>query len=75
MAQLIVRNLPDELVRRLKARAVANGRSAEQEHREIIRRALAAAAPLSFEEMLEQMPARDDEEIAREPSLPRDVEL
>lgn len=39
---LIVRNLPDELVRRLKLRAARNDRSAEAEHREILRRALSA---------------------------------
>ena len=33
MAQLMVRNLPDELVRALKLRAARHQRSAEQEHR------------------------------------------
>lgn len=37
---LIVRNLPDELVRKLKLRAARNERSAEAEHREILRQAL-----------------------------------
>jgi antitoxin FitA len=36
MAQLTVRNLPDELVAALKARAAANGRSMEAEHRRIL---------------------------------------
>jgi plasmid stability protein len=39
-SQLVVRNLDPELVRRLKARAVANGRSAEAEHRAILDAAL-----------------------------------
>ena len=40
MASLIVRRLDDELVRRLKARAAANQRSAEAEHRAILESAL-----------------------------------
>jgi plasmid stability protein len=40
MAQLLVRNLDDDLVRRLKMRAVAAGRSAEAEHRLILEQAL-----------------------------------
>jgi antitoxin FitA len=39
---LIVRKVDDELVRRLKLRAARHGRSAEAEHREILRQALAA---------------------------------
>lgn len=37
---LTVRNVNDDLVRRLKLRAARHGRSAEAEHREILRRAL-----------------------------------
>ena len=40
MASLHVRNLDDEIVERLKGRAKRNGRSAEAEHREILKRAL-----------------------------------
>ena len=40
MAQLIVRNLEEDVVRELKLRAVRHGRSAEEEHREILRQAL-----------------------------------
>jgi antitoxin FitA len=40
MAQLIVRNLDDDLVVRLKQQAARRGRSAEEEHRQILRRAL-----------------------------------
>ena len=40
MAQLTVRNVDDQVVRALKQRAAALGRSAEAEHREILRRAL-----------------------------------
>ena len=38
---LIVRKLDEELVAKLKRRAAANGRSAEAEHREILRTVLA----------------------------------
>jgi plasmid stability protein len=40
MAQLIVRNLPEDVVRTLKVRAVRHGRSAEAEHRLILEEAL-----------------------------------
>jgi antitoxin FitA len=40
MATLVVRRLDDSLVKRLKERAVAHGRSAEAEHRAILEAAL-----------------------------------
>ena len=40
MAQLVVRRLDDDLVRALKVRAARKGRSAEEEHREILQSAL-----------------------------------
>jgi plasmid stability protein len=40
MAQLTVRNVDDRVVRALKQRASMHGRSAEAEHREILRGAL-----------------------------------
>jgi plasmid stability protein len=40
MATLTVRNLDDEVVRRLRIRAAEHGRSAEAEHRELLRLAL-----------------------------------
>ncbi|MBV8458068.1 MAG: plasmid stabilization protein [Acetobacteraceae bacterium] len=42
MATLTVRNLDNDTVRRLRIRAAEHGRSAEAEHREILRAALAA---------------------------------
>jgi antitoxin FitA len=44
MGSLIVRNVGDDIVSRLKARAAAHGRSAEAEHREILRQALLAGS-------------------------------
>ena len=40
MAQLIVRNVSQQVIRSLKSRAAAHGRSAEAEHREILRKVL-----------------------------------
>ena len=45
---LHVRNLDDELVAKLKRRAVRHGRSAEAEHREILRQALSGESDSSF---------------------------
>ncbi|HJO71729.1 MAG: plasmid stabilization protein [Rhodospirillales bacterium] len=57
MAQLIVRNLDDEIVRRLKLRAARHGRSAEAEHRDLLRQALIGAKPAkSLKELLLEMP-------------------
>lgn len=44
MAQLTVRKVDEVLVRRLKMRAAAKGRSAEAEHRAILAQALAPGA-------------------------------
>jgi antitoxin FitA len=40
MATLLVRNLDDSLVRRLKQRAARNGRSVEAEHRALLEQSL-----------------------------------
>lgn len=40
MGQLTVRKVDDEIIRRLKLRAAEHGRSAEAEHREILKQAL-----------------------------------
>ena len=43
MPQLLVRNVPSEMVKALKRRAAGHGRSAEAEHRAILEQALTAA--------------------------------
>jgi antitoxin FitA len=48
---LLVRNVDEDLVRRLKVRAARNGRSAEAEHREILRQALRNEPGASFKEI------------------------
>lgn len=42
MAQLVVRNLDEDLVQRLKIRAAGMNRSAEEEHRQILQSVLSA---------------------------------
>lgn len=77
MAQLIVRNLEEEVVRELKLRAVQHGRSAEEEHREILRQVLAPRRPPeTLKELLLRMPdVGDDRDFERPPDLGRSVEL
>ena len=56
MANLIVRGIDEALVRTLKQRAAANGRSAEAEHREILASALRRPCKRSFAEILAAIP-------------------
>ena len=73
VAQLIVRNVDDDLVKRLKERAAKHGRSAEEEHRQLLRIALRSEGLIT---RLREMPAiGDDADFGRAPDLPRDVEL
>ena len=72
MAQLIVRNLPEELVRALKQRAAKRNRSAEQEHREILQAALRGPRRKPLAEVLASMPnVGKDSDFVREQSDPR----
>ncbi len=74
MAQLLVRNLDDELVRHLKKRAGEHGVSVEEEHRRILREALMADAEVerkSFWQVLGEMPdVGEDSLFERERGLP-----
>jgi plasmid stability protein len=54
---LIVRRVDEELVRRLKLRAARNNRSAEAEHREILKQALSGEPNASFKEVAAQLRA------------------
>lgn len=70
MAQLLVRNLDDDLVLDLKRRAGEHGVSVEEEHRRILRDALRPENPgqPSFWEALTAMPdVGDDSLFARDP--------
>ncbi|MFT7757120.1 UNVERIFIED_CONTAM: plasmid stabilization protein [Salmonella enterica subsp. enterica serovar Enteritidis] len=52
---LHVRNLDDDLSVKLKLRAARHGRSAEAEHREILRQALATEIEPSFDDLAAQL--------------------
>lgn len=54
-ASLHVRNVDDDLIIRLKRRAARHGRSAEAEHREILRQALSAEVEPAFEEIAAEL--------------------
>lgn len=56
MAQLMVRNLPDDLVEALRRRAAKHNRSAEQEHREILEDALQKPRKRRLAEVLAAIP-------------------
>ena len=74
MAQLVVRNLDDELVQALKQRAAAQNRSAEEEHRKILQAALRGPKRRSFSEVLAAMPnVGDDGDFVREQEDMREV--
>jgi antitoxin FitA len=66
MAQLVVRNLPEDLVKELKRRAAKHRRSAEQEHREILQAALRGPRRRSLAEVLASIPdVGTDDDFAR----------
>ena len=74
MSQLIVRNLDPLIVTALQRRAAAHGRSAEAEHREILRAALFDADEGErFKALLLAMPGQDAD-FERIAGLPRDIE-
>jgi plasmid stability protein len=76
MAQLIVRNIDSKLVRELKLRAARNGRSAEAEHREILRGALLRQPESSLKAHLRRMPdVGDDADFESVRDRSRRVEL
>jgi plasmid stability protein len=57
LGNLHVRNLDDDLIARLERRAARHGRSAEAEHREILRQALAAEVEPSFDTLAAELRA------------------
>jgi len=67
MAQLVVRNLDEDLVRALKQRAAAQGRSAEEAHRQILQAALRGPKRRRFADVLAAMPnVGEDEDFERQ---------
>ena len=77
MAQLVVRQLDDDLVLALKQRAARSGRSAEAEHREILRQALASELERpNFKQFLLEMPELgEDEDFIAPRDQPREPQL
>lgn len=73
MAQLIVRNLDEEIVARLRQRAAKHRRSTEAEHREILREVLLPPRRrASLKEHLLAMPdVGADQDFERPPDRPR----
>lgn len=77
MARLMVRNIEEQIVRLLEVRAARHERSAEAEHREILRQALQPQSRgKSIKALLVEMPdVGDDEDFARPRDVGRQVEL
>ena len=65
MAQLLVRDVDEDLVAALKRRAASHGRSAEAEHRVILGENLLSPKPKkrSFKEVLASMPYFEDDDL------------
>lgn len=59
---LVVRNIEPAVAQALKQAAAAHGRSAEAEHREILRNALCQPARRTFKEVLASMPDVGEDE-------------
>lgn len=53
---LVVRNVDDEIVQALRQRAASHGRSAEAEHREILKNALQTPKRRAVADVLANMP-------------------
>lgn len=76
MAQLIVRNLEEPVVRALKRRAAQHGRSAEAEHRAILRAVLIPGPGTTLGETLLAMPdVGTDSDFVRPREAARPVDL
>ena len=78
MPQLIVRQIEEKVVKKLKQQAGEHGVSMEEEHRRILRESLLgkAARRTSFKEALLAMPnVGRDEDFERGPQLERPVDL
>lgn len=76
MAQLIVRNIDELVVEALRIRAARNGRSAEAEHREILREALLEKKGRDLKKHLLAMPDVGEDADFEAPRPPaRTVEL
>lgn len=78
MAQLIVRQIEEKVVRKLKQQAGAHGVSMEEEHRNILRESLLGASRKrrSFKDALRAIPnVGKDADFEREGQIDRPIEL
>lgn len=78
MPQLLVRQIEEKVVKKLKERAGQHGVSMEEEHRRILREALVGSSKKkpSFKEYLLSMPnVGEDKDFERGPQIDRPVEL
>lgn len=77
MAQLIVRNVDPNIVQALRLRAARSGRSAEAEHRAILRDAVAARPRRrGLKDLIQSMPAvGEDSDFERARDLGRRTRL
>ena len=75
MANLLVRNIEDEVVEALKARSGKHGVSAEEEHRRILRSVLLHPKKKTFAEVLMSIPnlGQDSDFERVQGEEPRDV--
>ena len=66
MPQILIRQLDGAIVRKLRAKAAAEGVSAEEEARRILRRSLVGEVPaMPLLEFLRTMPENDDRAFTR----------
>ena len=77
MPQILIRQLDDAIVRKLRAKAAAEGVSAEEEARRILRRSLIGEVPeMPMLEFLRTMPDANDDAIFDRPKhRQRKIEL
>lgn len=76
MAQILIRQLDGAVVRKLRAKAAAEGVSAEEEARRILRRSLEGDVPaMPLIDFLRTMPEVDDRIFGRPKRKPRKVGL
>jgi len=77
MPQILIRRLDHHVVRKLRAKAAADGVSAEEEARRILRRSLVGEVPaMSLIDFIRTMPDVGDGRIFRRPKRkPRKVKL
>lgn len=79
MAQLVVRKIEEQVVRKLKERAGMHGISMEEEHRRILRESLLGQGQgdqPSFKDYLLNMPDPEPDNLfERDPSTDRDISL